>query len=229
MRGICGGPLRRTRGGMESLVMALRGLFLRRKPARMNREQTSGAPGGSPPLGPYLARGSQSGPRLRAPPPGARLRWPGTPAPGQHQPHLIFGGQAWPPLARPPRCFLGGRCGGLLAVVGQAPASYIVGGGARGGPPAGVGSDAIGSTRCAHWSSQHVSAPAAGGLPLPGIQCPPCPPGGGGRRLDNGKEGSVRETQEGCPSPFKSIVFGTFSKFQKRKRRGKKYFCRAGV
>ena len=140
---------------MESPVMALRGLFLRRKPARMNREQTSGAPGGSPPLGPYLGRGSQSGPRLRAPPPGARLRWPGTPAPGQHQPHLIFGGQAWPPLARPPRCFLGGRCGGLLAVVGQAPASYIVGGGARGGPPAGVGSDAIGSTRCAHWSSQH--------------------------------------------------------------------------
>lgn len=65
--------------------------------------------------------------------------------------------------------FFWGRCGGLLAVVGQAPASYIVGGGARGGPPAGVGSDAIGSARCAHWPSQHVSAPAAGGLPLPGI------------------------------------------------------------
>lgn len=135
-----------------------------------------------PPLGPYLVRGSQSGPRLRAPPPGARLRWPGTPAPGQHQPHLIFSGQAWPPLARPPRCFFGGRCGGLLAVVGQAPAPYIVGGGARGGPPAGVGSNAIGSTRCAHWSSQHVSAPAAGGLPLPGIQCPPAPRRGGRRR-----------------------------------------------
>ena len=223
MRGICGGPLRRTRGDMESLVMALRGLFLRRKPARMNREQTSGAPGGSPPLGPYLVRGSQSGPRLRAPPPGARLRWPGTPAPGQHQPHLIFGGQAWPPLARPPRCFLGGRCGGLLAVVGQDPAPYIVGGGARGGPPAGVGSDAIGSTRCAHWSSQHVSAPAAGGLPLPGIQCPPAPRRGG-RRRDNGKEGSVRETQEGCPSPLKSEVFDTFSKFQKLRQRGEKTF-----
>ena len=203
--------------------MALRGLFLRRKPARMNREQTSGAPGGSPPLGPYLVRGSQSGPRLRAPPPGARLRWPGTPAPGQHQPHLIFGGQAWPPLARPPRCFLGGRCGGLLAVVGQDPAPYIVGGGARGGPPAGVGSDAIGSTRCAHWSSQHVSAPAAGGLPLPGIQCPPAPRRGG-RRRDNGKEGSVRETQEGCPSPLKSEVFDTFSKFQKLRQRGEKTF-----
>ena len=165
---------------MESLVMALRGLFLRRKPARMNREQTSGAPRGGPPLsGRIWCGGAKAALGFAPPPPGARLRWPGTPAPGQHQPHLIFGGQAWPPLARPPRCFLGGRCGGLLAVVGQAPASYIVGGGARGGPPAGVGSDAIGSTRCAHWPSQHVSAPAAGGLPLPGIQCPPCPPGGG--------------------------------------------------
>ena len=123
-----------------------------------------------PPLsGRIWCGGAKAALGFAPPPPGARLRWPGTPAPGQHQPHLIFGGQAWPPLARPPRCFLGGRCGGLLAVVGQAPASYIVGGGARGSPPAGVGSDAIGSTRCAHWSSQHVSAPAAGGLPLPGI------------------------------------------------------------
>ena len=188
---------------MVPVLMALRGLFLRRKPARMNREQTSGAPGGSPPLsGRIWCGGAKAALGFAPPPPGARLRWPGTPAPGQHQPHLIFGGQAWPPLARPPRCFLGGRCGGLLAVVGQAPASYIVGGGARGGPPAGVGSDAIGSTRCAHWPSQHVSAPAAGGLPLPGIQCPPCPPGGGGRRLDNGKEESVRETQEGQQRDF---------------------------
>ena len=202
---------------MESLVMALRGLFLRRKPARMNREQTSGAPGGSPPLsGRIWCGGAKAALGFAPPPPGARLRWPGTPAPGQHQPHLIFGGQAWPPLARPPRCFLGGRCGGLLAVVGQAPASYIVGGGARGGPPAGVGSDAIGSTRCAHWPSQHVSAPAAGG--------PPLAPPEGGRRLDNGKEESVRETQEGCPSPLKSVVFEAFSEFQKLSQRGKKTF-----
>lgn len=123
-----------------------------------------------PPLsGRIWCGGAKAALGFAPPPPGARLRWPGTPAPGQHQPHLIFGGQAWPPLARPPRCFLGGRCGGLLAVVGQTPASYIVGGGARGAPPAGVGSDAIGSARCAHWPSQHVSAPAAGGLPLPGI------------------------------------------------------------
>ena len=145
---------------MVPVLMALRGLFLRRKPARMNREQTSGAPGGSPPSRAVFGAGEPKRPSASRPPPGARLRWPGTPAPGQHQPQLIFGGQAWPPLARPPRCFLGGRCGGLLAIVGQTPASYIVGGGARGGPPAGVGSDAIGSTRCAHWPSQHVSAPA---------------------------------------------------------------------
>ena len=123
---------------MESLVMALRGLFLRRKPARMNREQTSGAPGGSPPSRAVFGAGEpKAALGFAPPPPGARLRWPGTPAPGQHQPHLIFGGQAWPPLARPPRCFLGGRCGGLLAVVGQAPASYIVGGWGKGRPPGG--------------------------------------------------------------------------------------------
>lgn len=94
---------------MEALVMALRGHFLRRKPARMNREQTSGAPGGSPPLsGRIWCGGAKAALSFAPPPPGARLRWPGTPAPGQHKPHLIFGGQAWPPLARPPRCFLGG-------------------------------------------------------------------------------------------------------------------------
>ena len=143
-----------------------------------------------PPLsGRIWCGGAKAALGFAPPPPGARLRWPGTPAPGQHQPHLIFGGQAWPPLARP--------------------------------PPAGVGSDAISSTRCAHWPSQHVSAPAAGGLPLPGIQCPPCPPGGGGRRLDNGKEGSVRETQEGGPSPLKSIDSEAFLKIQKLQQ---KYF-----
>ena len=166
---------------MVPVLMALRGLFLRRKPARMNREQTSGASGGSPPSRAVFGAGEpKRPPATRPPPPGARLRWPGTPAPGQHQPHLIFGGQAWPPLARPPRCFLGGRCGGLLAVVGQTPASYIVGGGARGGPPAGVGSDAIGSTRCAHWSSQHVSAPAGRGAAPARDSMPPLPPRRGG-------------------------------------------------
>ncbi len=34
----------------------------------------------------------------------------------------------------------------------------------------------------------------------------------------------MRETQEGCPSPLKSVVFGTFSKFQKRRQRGEKTF-----
>lgn len=164
---------------MESLVMALRGLFFRRMPARMNREQTSGAPGGSPPLGPYLVRGSQSGPRLRAPPAGRASALAGDPSPWPAQAALNIRRPGMAAARTAATLFFGGRCGGLLAVVGQAPAPYIVGGGARGGPPAGVGSDAIGSTRCAHWPSQHVSAPAAGGLPLPGIQCPPCPPEGG--------------------------------------------------
>ena len=36
---------------------------------------------------------------------------------------------------------------------------------------------------------------------------------------DTGKEGCVRETQEGFPSPLKSVVFETFSKFQKLRQR----------
>ena len=101
---------------MESLVMALRGLFLRRMPARMNREQTSGAPGGPPPLGPYLVRGSQSGPRLRAPPAGRASALAGDPSPwpapaafnirrpGMAAAHtaatLFFGGSVWRPVRR---------------------------------------------------------------------------------------------------------------------------------
>ena len=132
-----------------------------------------------PPLGPYLVRGSQSGPRLRAPPAGRASALAGDPSPWPAQAALNIRRPGMAAARTAATLFFGGRCGGLLAVVGQAPAPYIVGGGARGGPPAGVGSDAIGSTRCAHWPSQHVSAPAAGGLPLPGIQCPPCPPEGG--------------------------------------------------
>ena len=40
----------------------------------------------------------------------------------------------------------------------------------------------------------------------------------------SGKERCVRETQEGCPSPLKSIVFEAFSEFQKLSQRGKKNF-----
>jgi hypothetical protein len=43
----------------------------------------------------------------------------------------------------------------------------------------------------------------------------------------SGKEGCVRETQEGCPSPLKSIVFEAFSEFQKLSQRGKKLFRHA--
>ena len=40
----------------------------------------------------------------------------------------------------------------------------------------------------------------------------------------NGKEGCVRETQEGCPLLLKSVVFETFSKFQKLRQRAEKAF-----
>ena len=214
---------------MESLVMALRGLFLRRKPARMNREQTSGAPGGPPPLGPYLVRGSQSGPRLRAPPAGRASALAGDPSPwpapaafnirrpgmaaARTAATLFFGGSVW----RPAR-----RSGAGSSVL------YCRWWG-KGRPPGGrwLQRYRLGQV-CALAESACLRPRRRGAAPARDSM-PPLPPRRGGRRLDNGKEGSVRETQEGCPSPFKSIVFGTFSKFQKRKRRGKKYFCRAGV
>lgn len=37
----------------------------------------------------------------------------------------------------------------------------------------------------------------------------------------------MRETQEGCPLPLKSIVFEAFSEFQKLSQRGKKLFRHA--
>ena len=43
----------------------------------------------------------------------------------------------------------------------------------------------------------------------------------------NGKEGCVREAQEGCPPPLKPIVFEAFSEFQKLSQRGKKLFRHA--
>ena len=210
---------------MVPVLMALRGLFLRRKPARMNREQTKRCARRVPPLsGRIWCGGAKAALGFAPPPPGARLRWPGTPAPGQHQPHLIFGGQAWPPLARPPRCFLGGWCGGLLAVVGQAPASYIVGGGARGGPPGGRWLRRYRLCQvCALAESACLRPRRRGAAPARDLM-PPLPPRRGGRRRDNGKEGSVRETQEGCPLPLKSVVFEAFSKLQILRQRGEKTF-----
>ncbi|MFR5994831.1 MAG: hypothetical protein ACLUF9_04710 [Oscillospiraceae bacterium] len=43
----------------------------------------------------------------------------------------------------------------------------------------------------------------------------------------NGEEGSVRENQEGCPSPLKSIVFEAFSEFQKLSQQDEKTFRHA--
>ena len=41
---------------------------------------------------------------------------------------------------------------------------------------------------------------------------------------DTGKEECVRETQEGCPSLLKSVVFEAYSKFQKLRQRDEKTF-----
>ena len=186
-------------------------------------------PAGPPPLGPYLVRGSQSGPRLRAPPAGRASALAGDPSPwpapaafdirrpgmaaARTAATLFFGGAVW----RPAR-----RSGADSSVL------YCRRWG-KGRPPGGrwlrrYRLDQV----CALVESACLRPRRRGAAPARDSM-PPLPPRRGGRRLDNGKEGRVRENQEGCPSPFKSIVFGTFSKFQKRKRRGKKYFCRAGV
>ena len=186
-------------------------------------------PAGPPPLGPYLVRGSQSGPRLRAPPAGRASALVGDPSPwpapaafnirrpgmaaARTAATLFFGGSVW----RPAR-----RSGAGSSVL------YCRRWG-KGRPPGGrwlrrYRLDQV----CALAESACLRPRPPGGCPCPGFNAP-LPPGGGRRRLDNGKEGSVRETQEGFPSPLKSVVFETFSKFQKRKRRGKKYFCLAGV
>ena len=135
MRGICLRLLRRTGRNMVSVLRPSGAFFSAAMPGGIENRQAV-RPAGPPPLGPCLQRGSKAALGFAPPPPGARLRWPGTPAPGQHQPHLIFGGQAWPPLARPPRCFEGGRCGGLLAVKRQAAARQESACKAAGGPPA---------------------------------------------------------------------------------------------
>lgn len=102
---------------MESLVMALRGLFLRRKPARMNREQTSGAPGGSPPLSGRIWCGGAKAALGFAPPPAGRASalagdpspWPAPAAFNIRRPGmaaartaatLFFGGSVWRPARR---------------------------------------------------------------------------------------------------------------------------------
>lgn len=97
------------------------GLFLHQKsPLTVYGDKEAVRPAGPPPLGPCLQRGSKAALGFAPPPLAARLRWPGTPAPGQHQPHLMFGGQVWPPLARPPRCLRGG---GVAACSPQSMAS----------------------------------------------------------------------------------------------------------
>ena len=142
----------------------------------------------APPLGPCLQRGSKAALGFAPPPPlAARLRWPGTPAPGQHQPHLMFGGQVWPPLARQPRCLRGGRCGCLLAVInsqrrdeGEAAALRPAPGGAatvRFRQP-------MGPARCAHWPGRELAPCVRTPCHRPGL-LPPCPPAGGVKKVSS--------------------------------------------
>lgn len=102
---------------MVPVLMALRGLFLRRKPARMNREQTSGAPGGPPPLSGRIWCGGAKAALGFAPPPAGRASalagdpspWPAPAAFNIRRPGmaaartaatLFFGGSVWRPARR---------------------------------------------------------------------------------------------------------------------------------
>lgn len=102
---------------MESLVMALRGLFLRRKPARMNREQTAVRPAGPPPSRAVFGAGEPKRPSASRPPPAGRASalagdpspWPAPAAFNIRRPGmaaartaatLFFGGSVWRPARR---------------------------------------------------------------------------------------------------------------------------------
>ena len=210
---------------MVPVLMALRGLFLRRMPARMNREQTSGAPGGSPPLSGRIWCGGAKAALGFAPPPAGRASalagdpspWPAPAAFNIQRPGmaaartaatLFFGGAVWRPARRS----------------GAGSSALYCRRWGKGRPPGGrwlrrYRLDQV----CALVESACLHPRRRGAAPARDLM-PPLPPRRGGRRLDNGKEGSVRETQEGCPSPLKSVVFETFSKFQKLRQRGEKTF-----
>ena len=155
------------------------GPFFRRKPARMNREQTSGAPGRSPPLGPYLVRGSPSGPRLRAPPAGRASALAGDPSPwpapaafnirrpgmaaARTAATLFFGGSVWRPARR-------NRAGSS--------ALYCRRWG-KGRPPGGRWLQRYRLDQvCALVESACLRPRRRGGCPCPGFNAP-LPPGGG--------------------------------------------------
>lgn len=157
-----------------------------------------------PPLGPCLQRGSKAALGFAPPPLAARLRWPGTPAPGQHQPHLMFGGQVWPPLARPPRCSRGGRCGGLLDVNNsqqrnREEAAALWPG--PGGEAAVRFRQPMGPARCAHWPGRELAPCGLTPWPRPGL-LPPLPPRWGGP----GPDMCVRENTARAASVLHSEV-----------------------
>ena len=187
---------------MESLVMALRGLFLRRKPAQMNREQTSGAPGGPPPSRAVFGAGEPKRPSASRPPRRARVcagrgphPWPAPAAFNIRRPGmaaartaatLFFGGSVWRPARR-------SRAGSS--------ALYCRRWG-KGRPPGGRWLQRYRLDQvCALVESACLRPRRRGAAPARDSM-PPCPPEGGGRRRDNGKEGSVRETQEGQQRDF---------------------------
>ena len=101
---------------MVPVLMALRGLFLRRMPARMNREQTSGAPGGSPPSRAVFGAGEPKRPSASRPPAGRASALAGDPSPwpapaafnirrpgmaaARTAATLFFGGSVWRPARR---------------------------------------------------------------------------------------------------------------------------------
>lgn len=155
-----------------------------------------------PPLGPYLVRGSQSGPRLRAPPAGRASALAGDPSPwpapaafniqrpgmaaARTAATLFFGGAVWRPARRS----------------GAGSSALYCRRWGKGRPPGGrwlrrYRLDQV----CALVESACLHPRRRGAAPARDLM-PPLPPRRGGRRLDNGKEESVRETQEGQQRNF---------------------------
>ena len=128
----------------------------------------------SPPLGPYLRRGRQSGPRLRAPP---LRRWAlRRPLAGRHKARFNIGR---PSMAAPRTAAALSIGGGGAAACSPTMRRRASQGGA-GPAPAWRGRRPFTVRQCAHWRRFLCRLPRPGGQSPPGF--PPLAPPRGGKR-----------------------------------------------
>ena len=182
---VCVRPLRRTRGNMVPVLRPIWAFFLlhvrksrilQDTPGGNLRDKEAVRRRASPPLGPYLQRGRQSGPRLRAPP---LRRWAlRRPLAGRHKARLDIGrpGMAAPRTAA--ALSIGG--GGAAACSTTIRRRASLDGGKRWGraAPGDRGRRPFTVRQCAHWHRFLCRLPRHRWA-VPARIPPPRPPKGG--------------------------------------------------